>query len=777
MLELYKMPRKELQALCKQHSLPANKTNLAMADALSACLSSSSSSSTRRKATAKSQFLGVTKTTVMKARGEKKSDIPETSLASLILSGTLKSSSSSSLARRSTEKPSSIHSSSSGDRVLGFPQPNTTPLRRGLRKTDRQLYSIPEEKCHMSVTRSNMLGCKAPKRSSHELGGMTKEATTKSRKMTPLADISAGFNVSSAEPPTLKASAGVAAKATLLASNGAAQEGGNKEQQLESMLYTETEFKAIKPEQKNWVEVERPSSSPTRLEVENLDVYKELLGGGRLQVGSIASSTQSVTQTASECEDPLKFELGETQQQLKMETSVPQDFDVKTASPPTQFEDAKRGSAGGEEADKVVQGSLQQLESLNPAAELVVTNTALHEELLGIRDSKWKSEMDYYIHDLPQMEVLEMSLTADALDVMEDISRKPDDTEINLDYGDAQGLLLQMESVLPEELDLESAFDTFEDLLGKQTSDSVPMVDSVALFQTETVLPVEFDAQTATLDAKPGCVGEEAAKEILQDLIEMKSMKPDTEPVVSNVALHTELLGMRDSNGSAGMDHESTREPDILGLAQMESSSVTSSTLNALEMVSVPIEVLTAPAGISPLSRIQLQLDATIAKATGILSKYAEWKAESAAHTKIPGDSSQPEVANARNETSDELKQSVGGEMLVLDSTSRKERQILGAALEAGQLVHKHNSRHKDLEDTTLRKPHAHCKERKKQNPGVLKDIPLNVRLPKSKETPLRCSDKENPGHKGVKDLSLRKLRAHCKEEKVKALLRQSCID
>jgi hypothetical protein len=63
------------------------------------------------------------------------------------------------------------------------------------------------------------------------------------------------------------------------------------------------------------------------------------------------------------------------------------------------------------------------------------------------------------------------------------------------------------------------------------------------------------------------------------------------------------------------------------------------------------------------------------------------------------------------------------------------------------------------------------------QNPGVLKDIPLNVRLPRSKETPLRCSDKENPGHKGVKDLSLRKLRAHCKEEKVKALLRQSCID
>jgi hypothetical protein len=649
---------------------------------------------------------------------------------------------------------------------------------------------------------------------------MTKEATTKSRKMSPLADISARFKVSSAEPPTLKASAGVAAAAILLASNGAAQEGGNNEQQLESMLYTETELKAIKPEQKNWVEVGRPSS-PMRLEVENLDVYKELLGGGRLQVGSISSSTQSVTQTASQFEEPLKLELDETQQQLKMETSVPQDFDVKTANLTTQFEDAKRGSAGGEEADKVVQGSLQQLESLNPAAELVVTDTVLHEELLGIRDNKWKTEMDYYICDLPQMEVLEMSLTADALDIMEDISRKPDDGETKLDYGDAQGLLLQMESVLPEELDLESAFDTFEDLLGKEISDSVPMVDSVALLQTETVLPVVFDAQTATLDAKRGCMGEEAAKEILQDLVEMKSMKPDTEHAVSNVALHTELLGMRDSNGCAGMDHESAREPDIPGLAQMESSSVASSTLNASEMVSVPIQVLTAPAGISPLSRIQLQLDATIAKATGILSKYAEWKAESAAHTKIAGDSSQPEVANARNETSDELKQSVGGEMLVLDSTSRKERQIPGAALEAGQLVSKHNSRHKDLEDTTLRKPHAHCKERKKvrsivkiiitssitypkrfalwsvfsvfslskpimkmvcllwmqQNPGVLKDIPLNVRLPKSKETPLRCSDKENPGHKGVKDLSLRKLRAHCKEEKVKALLRQSCID
>ncbi len=115
--------------------------------------------STRRKATAKSQFLGVTKTTIMKARGEKKSDIPETSLASLILSGTLKSSSSSSLARRSTEKPSSIHSSSSGDRVLGFPQPNTTPLRRGLRKTDRQLYSIPEEKCHSNLATEKQGEC------------------------------------------------------------------------------------------------------------------------------------------------------------------------------------------------------------------------------------------------------------------------------------------------------------------------------------------------------------------------------------------------------------------------------------------------------------------------------------------------------------------------------------------------------------------------------------------------------------------------------------------
>ncbi len=115
--------------------------------------------STKRKATAKSQFLGVTKTTIMKARGEKKSDIPETSLASLILSGTLKSSSSSSLTRRSSEKPSSIHSSSSGERVLGFPQPNTTPLRRGLKKIDRQLYSIPEEKCHSNLATEKQGAC------------------------------------------------------------------------------------------------------------------------------------------------------------------------------------------------------------------------------------------------------------------------------------------------------------------------------------------------------------------------------------------------------------------------------------------------------------------------------------------------------------------------------------------------------------------------------------------------------------------------------------------
>lgn len=33
---LYSLPRRELQALCKQHGIPANKTNVAMADMLCA---------------------------------------------------------------------------------------------------------------------------------------------------------------------------------------------------------------------------------------------------------------------------------------------------------------------------------------------------------------------------------------------------------------------------------------------------------------------------------------------------------------------------------------------------------------------------------------------------------------------------------------------------------------------------------------------------------------------------------------------------------------------
>lgn len=35
---MYNLPRRELQALCKQYGIPANKTNVAMADALSACV-------------------------------------------------------------------------------------------------------------------------------------------------------------------------------------------------------------------------------------------------------------------------------------------------------------------------------------------------------------------------------------------------------------------------------------------------------------------------------------------------------------------------------------------------------------------------------------------------------------------------------------------------------------------------------------------------------------------------------------------------------------------
>ena len=37
-LRLYSLPRRELQALCKQYGIPTNKSNVAMADALSACV-------------------------------------------------------------------------------------------------------------------------------------------------------------------------------------------------------------------------------------------------------------------------------------------------------------------------------------------------------------------------------------------------------------------------------------------------------------------------------------------------------------------------------------------------------------------------------------------------------------------------------------------------------------------------------------------------------------------------------------------------------------------
>jgi hypothetical protein len=37
-LRLYNLPRRELQALCKQYGIPANKTNVSMADALCACI-------------------------------------------------------------------------------------------------------------------------------------------------------------------------------------------------------------------------------------------------------------------------------------------------------------------------------------------------------------------------------------------------------------------------------------------------------------------------------------------------------------------------------------------------------------------------------------------------------------------------------------------------------------------------------------------------------------------------------------------------------------------
>lgn len=80
--------------------------------------------------------LGIAKTTIMKLKLEKRTELPETSLAALIASGKAKASP----AKPRGEKPN-VFSDRQKDSSFGLP--NITPIKRGLK---RSLPTVPEEK-------------------------------------------------------------------------------------------------------------------------------------------------------------------------------------------------------------------------------------------------------------------------------------------------------------------------------------------------------------------------------------------------------------------------------------------------------------------------------------------------------------------------------------------------------------------------------------------------------------------------------------------------------
>ena len=77
--------------------------------------------------------MGVSKTTPMKLKFEKKIGLSETSLAAFILTGKRKVS-----PIKRTEQPAEVESS--------FPKPNTTPLKRGVKRSERPAEAVQEEK-------------------------------------------------------------------------------------------------------------------------------------------------------------------------------------------------------------------------------------------------------------------------------------------------------------------------------------------------------------------------------------------------------------------------------------------------------------------------------------------------------------------------------------------------------------------------------------------------------------------------------------------------------
>lgn len=180
-LRLYSLPRRELQVLCKQYGVPANKTNVSMADALSACILAENGKS---KASSGTSSLGVSKSTPMKFKVEKKTGLPEASLASFALNG------------KSKISPVKIAETVLTDDKIEakFLRSTTTPLKRGIKRSERPLQTLVEEKSKITVvpafTRAaafqERLGKAAPAATHGKFGkSITAASSPKARASTP----------------------------------------------------------------------------------------------------------------------------------------------------------------------------------------------------------------------------------------------------------------------------------------------------------------------------------------------------------------------------------------------------------------------------------------------------------------------------------------------------------------------------------------------------------------------------------------------------------------
>ncbi|KAG0611277.1 hypothetical protein M758_7G128600 [Ceratodon purpureus] len=150
-MSYHELPRRELQARCKEYGLPANKSNAVMASSLTSFLGDPRTNVLLR---APQVVFPVAKKSMIKARLVPKPERLETSLASLILQAT------ESRAKVLKSKPRELCSegrklpdsanlpaftvSSPGKRVESVPQPKTAPLlRRKKKNTDATQSTDP----------------------------------------------------------------------------------------------------------------------------------------------------------------------------------------------------------------------------------------------------------------------------------------------------------------------------------------------------------------------------------------------------------------------------------------------------------------------------------------------------------------------------------------------------------------------------------------------------------------------------------------------------------